>query len=119
MNKEEILAKARKENKGKDVADLEIQSKAKSFAGGITLTAGAVMNLIGEVVFDRSLPEFWVMFFCYWAVMGIVQFILNKKNGRNERSGLWLAYGIFMAVMTVLAVIRLYHGLITGDTARW
>ncbi len=119
MNKDEILAKARQENKGKDVADLEIQSKAKSFAGGITLTAGAVMNLIGEVVFDRSLPEFWVMFFCYWAVMGIVQFILNKKNGRNERGGLWLAYGLFMAVMTVLALIRLYHGLITGDMKKW
>ena len=119
MNKDDILAKARKENKGKDIADLEIQNKAKSLAGVITLTVGAVMNLIGDLVFDRSLPEFWVMFFCYWAVMGIVQFILNKKNGQNSRGSYWLAYGLFMSVMTVLALIRLYGGLISGHTEIW
>ena len=119
MNKEEILERSRKENKGKDIADLEIQSKAKGLAGCITLLAGAVMNLIGDIVFDRSLPEFYVMFFCYWAVMGIVQFVLNKKNGQNSRGGLWLAYGLFMTVMTVMALIRLYHGLMTGDTKKW
>lgn len=119
MDREEILDKARKENKGKDIADLEIQNKAKGVAGALTLLAGAIMNLLNDIIFNRSFPEFWVMIFCYWAVMGIVQFVLNKKNGQNSRSGLWLVYGIFMAVMTVLALIRLYHGLMTGDTAKW
>lgn len=108
MNKEDILAKARRENKGGDLVDLEIQSKSRGIAGAAAMLLGAVLNLICDIRFDRSLPEFWVMFFCYAAALGFSDFILGIRRGRKKQSAVWLIYGLVMLLMTVLAVMRLF-----------
>lgn len=108
MTKEEILAKARRENKGKDIVDLEIQSKSQSIAGATAMVIGAVLNIRG------SFPIFWVMFFCYSSVFGFSNMILGVKCGRNKGFVIWLIYGLIMLVMTVLAIIRLFTEVKTG-----
>ena len=114
MNKEEILAKARKENKGADIVDLEVQSKSRGIAGAAAMLLGAVINLLCDIICNRSSPIFWVMFFCYLAALGCSNFILGIKNGRRKNSIVWLLYGAGMGVMTVLAVIRLFTELKAG-----
>ena len=110
MNKEEILAKAREENKGADIAEVAVQSRARAFAGTGMLIIGALLNLICNNLFRQRYPEFWVMFFGYFAIHGIVHFILGRKKTHTALNIMYLLYGLFMAVMTVLAVTVMFRG---------
>ena len=109
MTKEDILAKARRENKGADIVDLEIQSKSRGIAGAAAMVLGAVLNIRGRF------PIFWVMFFCYLAVWGFSNMILGIRNGRRKGRIVWLIYGLFMLMMTVFALIRLFSGMKAGN----
>lgn len=106
MTKEDILAKARKENKGADVVMLEANAKANGIAGAASMLIGAVLNLLSQRFCDRDVPEFWVMIFTYWASLGLSKFILLRKRGCQKQSWVWLIYGAVMTVMVVLAIIR-------------
>lgn len=114
MNKEEILAKAREENKGADIAEVAVQSRARAFAGTGMLIIGALLNWYCQTQLRRSFPEFWVMFFGYFAVHGIVHFIIGRKKSHIARNTGYLLYGLFMTVMTVLAVIEMFRKLMNG-----
>ncbi len=106
MNKDEILFKARVENKGADIVALEAEAKAKGVAGAAAMIIGALLNMIAVIKYDRETPGFYAVFFGYWAVFGISKFILLRKRGAGNQSWTWIAYGIIMAVMTVLAVMK-------------
>lgn len=112
MNKEEILAKAREENKGADIAEIETQARARAFAGFGMLLIGTIVNLYCQLQFSRSFPVFWVMFFSYSAAYDLIRYILSRKNQHTAVNILHLIYGIFMAVMTVLAVVVMLRNLI-------
>ena len=114
MNKEEILAKAREENKGADIAEVAVQSRARAFAGTGMLIIGALLNLICNNLFRQRYPEFWVMFFGYFAVHEIVHFILGRKKTHTALNIGYLLYGLFMSAMTVLAVIEMFRKLNAG-----
>ncbi|MBP0989028.1 MAG: hypothetical protein J6S92_12230 [Oscillospiraceae bacterium] len=106
MTKEDILAKARKENKGADVVMLEANAKANGIAGAASMLIGAVLILLSQRFCDREVPEIWVMIFTYWASHGLSKFILLRKRGCQKQSWVWLIYGAVMTVMVVLAIIR-------------
>ena len=106
MNKEEILSKARVENKGADIVALEAEAKGKGVAGSAAMIIGAMLNLIAGIKYDRKIPEFYAAFFGYFAAFGISEFFLLRKRGAKLQGWLWLACGIFMAVMTVLAIMK-------------
>ena len=114
MNREEILAKAREENKGADIAEIETQSRARAFAGIGMLIIGALVNLYCQMQFSRSFPVFWVMFFGYSAAHDLIHYILSRKNQHSVQNTVHLVYGLFMAVMTVLAVIETFRKLMNG-----
>ena len=106
MTKEDILAKARKENKGADVVMLEANAKANGIAGAASMLIGAVLILLSQRFCDRDVPEFWAMFFMYWGVHGVAKSVLLRKRGCQKQSWVWLIYGAVMTVMVVLAIIR-------------
>ena len=106
MNKEEILSKARVENKGADIVALEAEAKGKGVAGAAAMIIGAMLNLISLFKYHHEMPGFYAVFFGYWAAFGISEFFLLRKRGAKLQGWLWLACGIFMAVMTVLAIMK-------------
>ena len=114
MNKEEILAKARRENQGADIAEVAVQSRARAIAGNGMLIVAALVNWYCMKQYRHSFPEFWVIFFGYYAVHGIVHFVLGRKKTNAAMNIVYLLYGLFMAVMTVLAVIQFFRLRTTG-----
>ncbi|MBQ5316452.1 MAG: hypothetical protein J6I96_02755 [Oscillospiraceae bacterium] len=109
MTREEVLSRSRKENSGADLVSLRIAGVSRGLAGAGVMIIGAVLNLIASIRYDARSPVFWAMFFGYSAIQGISAFILMKKNGINGRSWLWLAYGAFMGIMTVMAVAEFFR----------
>ena len=114
MTKDEILAKARKENKGADIVELEVQNKARGIAGAGMLLIGASMNLISSLVYDRSCRLFPIMFCSYAAIQGLTQFMLGKRRGSTKLTGLWLFYGLLMTGFTVTLIYKLFRDLNAG-----
>ena len=101
MNREEILDKARKENKGADIVGQEVHCKSSSIAGAGMLTIGAFLNLIGTIKFDHSCALFPVMFCSYAAIQGITKFIIGVRRGSVKLNIPWLLYGLLMTFFTV------------------
>ena len=114
MNREEILERARKENKGADIVDLEVQSKARGIAGAGMLLLGASLNLIGSLVYNRSCRLFPIVYCSYAAIEGISHFLLGKRRGSTKLSGLWLFYGLMMTAFTVIFIYELFRDLNAG-----
>ncbi len=114
MNKEEILAKARKENKGADIVDLEVQSKARGIAGAGMLLLGATLNLIACLCFDYSCPLYKVMFSSYAAIQGISLYILGKRRGSTKLTELWLLFGVAMTFFTIGFIVFFFRDLKKG-----
>ena len=115
MNKEEILAKARKENKGKDIAGLEVQSKAHGIAGAGMLLLCATVNLIASLMFDCRGTFFQIMFCCYNAIFGIVRYIAGKRRGVvSDWNAVWLMFGLLMTGFGVEMVYVLFRDLKAG-----
>lgn len=52
MNKEEILAKSRKENQNKDIYELEVISKGQRIGGLVGICAAFALMLIERVILD-------------------------------------------------------------------
>lgn len=75
MNKEEILAMSRNENKGKDIEKLETEKKAGAIAGYVACAVALVLyiaerGLCGQVnhsllaiIFAGAAAEQWYLFF--------------------------------------------------------
>ncbi len=116
MNKDDILARARKENKGKDIAELEVQSKAHGIAGAAVLLLCASVELIAAIMYeDYSGVFFRIMFCIYNAIFGIVRYIAGKRNGASQETGsLWLVFGLLMTGFTVAFLCFLFRDLKAG-----
>ena len=116
MNKDEILAKARKENNGKDIAELSVQSKAHGIAGAGVLLLCAAVNLIASLMYEDRRGTFFQIVFCsYNAIFGIVRYIAGMRRGIvSERSALWLGFGLLMTAFTVGFLCFLFRDLKAG-----
>lgn len=116
MEKSEILERARKENKGADMAELAVQSKAHGIAGAAVLLLCALLNLIASLVsFERRSFFFQIMFCSYNAIFGIVRFIAGKRRRIvSSWSPVWLAYGLLMTVFTVIFLCFMLRNLKAG-----
>lgn len=116
MNKDDILARARKENKGKDIAELEVQSKAHGIAGAAVLLLCATVELIAAIMYEGHRGMFFRIMFCiYNAIFGIVRYIAGKRRGVvSEWGTVWLLYGLLMTGFTVAFLCFLFHDLKAG-----
>jgi hypothetical protein len=116
MNKEEILAKARRENKGQDIAELAVQSKAHGIAGAAVLLLCASVELIATIMHEGHRGAFFrIVFSSYNAVFGIVRYIAGKRRGLTSEWGvIWLVYGLLMTGFTVVFICFLLRDLKAG-----
>ncbi|MBQ8780127.1 MAG: hypothetical protein IJZ72_00430 [Oscillospiraceae bacterium] len=106
MNKEEILAKSRMENKDKDITDLEADKKASNFA----LIFGAIVSLI---LFIIQIITGNGVNYSLWAFMGIIPAAINfhkyhsLKQKKNLINGIiWTITSILVLTMTINSFIN-------------
>ena len=97
MNKEEILAKSKKENRGQDIASLEV-SRASMLFGWIT--AVCILALVGVVealVYNRMNSGI------FFAVMaGCSAIFINKYLKLRKRHELYIAIVYIIATVAFL-----------------
>ena len=103
MEKEKILEMSRKENKNRDIADLEAEKKARSCAGVITSMFATLLFMI-ELLINRgcnfSLPA--VIMFYQMAVYFAKYFVTKDKL---NLIGL-ISYAISTTICTSITIIE-------------
>ena len=93
----------------------ETDRKSRGLAGIIALLLGTAVYCIAKRGFAYRLPGFWIIFCGYFAVYGIIRFILGIRYGRNsKRNVCWLLYGLLMLMLTVDEIIVLFETLKAG-----
>ena len=97
MQKEEILEISRKENKNRDLVDIEISSQAGNVAGRVGACVCCLISLVFYWVTDSPLLSPWVIYFSILGTHYLVKFIKIKKKTD-------LAITILYYAMCVLAL---------------
>ena len=108
-NRDEILAKSRNENKGKDLFEMEVQVKAGNWGAAASALLAAIFFTIQIIVGDGTNYGLFAVIFSVNATGYIIKAIRLKK--RND-----IVFAILLVITTlVFSVVHIY-GLITSST---
>ncbi len=100
MIKEDILAASRKENKNRDLAELEAIRQAGSLAARVGATVCCVISLLASAIAHRMLYSPWVIYFSIMGTTWLVRAVRLKTKSD------WVL-GLLFAALTVLALVGL------------
>ncbi len=104
MEKEEILAKSRKEHRNRDLAEIETAAQA----GSVAARVGAGMCCLISVLFVRAMHTMlfgpWIIYFSILSTHYLVKF---AKARRKTDLAIAVLYGAMFLLFFVLFVLRL------------
>ena len=96
MNKEEILKASRKENKNKDLAEIEVMYQAGSHASRVGALVCCLLSLLSSMLAHTMIYSPWVIYFSILATQWLVRFIKMKRKSD-------LVLTILFLILSVLA----------------
>ncbi len=102
MNKEDILKASRKENKNRDLAELEAGRHAGSLGARVGATICCVISLLSSTLADIMLYSPWII---YFSIMGTNWLVCGIKMKKKSDV-------IFAAMLFVLAILA-FIGFVT------
>ncbi len=105
MDREEILRASRKENRNRDLAELEVVYQAGSHASRVGALVCCLVSLLSSAIARMMLYSPWVIYFSMVGTQWLVRFIRLKR-----KSDLILA--IVFLLLTALALVGLIGRLL-------
>ena len=105
MNREEILKASRKENKNKDLAEMEVMYQAGSHASRVGALVCCLMSLLSSLLAHIMLYSPWIIYFSMIATQWLVRFIKMKRKSD-------LVVAILFLSLALLALIGLVYRLL-------
>ncbi len=95
MNKDEILAKSRKENKDGDEREIQILANASKIGMAIGGVISAIIIFFSRIVDEPLLGlSAWVVYFSMFGSRRLYQFIQTKEKARLLQAVVGIAYGL-------------------------
>lgn len=107
MNRDEILEASRKENKSKDLAELEVSYRAGNIAGRVGATVCCLLSVIFVWVTDTMLYCPWIIYFSILGTHNLVKFIKLKKKTDLTITILFFAMCLFFIVLLALRILEI------------
>ena len=98
MDKDEILAKSRKENKDRDFVELEILNKANSTALSVSLTICALISVLHAIFQDSVDYAVWTVQFGMLSTIMLVKFSKLRRRHELLVGLLYAGFGVFFFV---------------------
>lgn len=99
MDRDEILAKSRQENKDRDFVEAEVLAKANSTALNIGILVCGVLSIL-HAVFDGT-PDFgiWTVYFSVLAATMLVKYVKLRRRHELILGLLYLGFFVFFFVL--------------------
>ncbi len=107
MNKDEILESSRKENKSKDLAELDVVKHANSYAAAVGAIACCLVLVLASVIARTMLYSPWFIYFSMIGTNWLIRSVRLKKKSD------WVLTELFI-VLAVLSLIGLIIRLVGG-----
>ena len=104
MNKEKILESSRKENKNRDLVELEVAAQAGHIAGRVGATVCVLLSLGFRLLMDSYLLSPWVIYFSIISTHALVKY---TKLRRKTDLIFSLACLVLFLLFLVFFVLRL------------
>lgn len=106
MNKEEILQASRKENKNKDIYELEVINKGQRIGGLIAISVAFALLLLEDMILDIGTNYgYFCIIMSAGAGLWIYKAVKLKRKQEILLAVLWSVMGIYSAVMVILGFI--------------
>lgn len=106
MNKEEILRISRKENKNKDLAELEVSAQAGHIAGRVGALVCCLLSLLSSIIADEALLSPWIIYFSILSSHYLVKYLKIKRKSDLYLTIVYLVMGLLILVFFVRRLIE-------------
>ena len=103
MDKEEILARSRKENKDRDFVEEEVTNKANSIAFSVGIFMCSLLSVLHAIFRDSPDYSVWVVM---WAIASSVFLYKYYRLRKRHELVLGLVYLVFCVFFFVLYLRR-------------
>ena len=80
MNREEILERSRKENKNRDLAEMEVIYKASAYAARVGALMCCMLSLLSSVLARTMIYSPWVIYFSIITTQWLIRYIKMKRK---------------------------------------
>lgn len=104
MEKEEILAISRRENKNRDLAEAATAQQAGSIAGRVGACVCCLVSVVFVWATGTMLYSPWVI---YFSILGTHSLVIYRKKKRKTELTLTILYFAMFLLFLVLFVVRL------------
>lgn len=101
MNKEDILAKSRRDNRNRDLAEQEVHRQASALAGSVGAFVCCVLTVVSHLILGDFLLSPWVIYFSIAGTLFVVRYVKLKRRS-----------DLAVAVTTLLAGVLNFAALI-------
>ena len=108
MNREEVLAISRSENRNGDERDLKNKEKSYSIGASVATLVCIIMVTVEEGILNKSATDIWVIYTAIEFSIALSGAILSKKKwliGLSIFIGIIFALMVFFYIKEILAVI--------------
>ena len=104
MEKEEILAISRRENKNRDLAEAATAQQAGNIAGRVGACVCCLVSVVFVWATGTMLYSPWVI---YFSILGTHSLVIYRKKKRKTDLTLTILYFAMFLLFLVLFVVRL------------
>lgn len=98
MEKEEILKASQKENKNKDLVEMEVLYQAGSHASRVGALVCCLISLLSSILAHTMLYSPWVIYFSMITTQWFVRFIKMKRKSDLALAILFLSLAVLSFV---------------------
>ena len=99
MDKEEILAKSREENKDRDFVEAEALAKANSIALSVGVIMCGVLSVLHAVFADTPDFSVWTVYFSVLGAIMLVKYVKLRRRHELAFGLLYLGFCVFFFVL--------------------
>ena len=104
MEKEEILAISRRENKNRDLAEAATAQQAGNIAGRVGACVCCLVSVVFVWATGTMLYSPWVI---YFSILGTHSLVIHRKKKRKTELTLTILYFAMFLLFLVLFAVRL------------
>lgn len=106
MDKEKILESSRKENKNRDLVELEVAARAGHIAGRVGAAVCVLLSLVVRLMTDSYLLSPWIIYFSIIATHSLVKYARLRRKTDLVLSLVYLAVCLSFLVFFVLRLVE-------------
>jgi hypothetical protein len=109
MNKEDILNRSRKENKNKDIAELEVIYQASNIAGRVGMLVCCIIAILEVIFTEGANLSTWAIYFSILATLMLVKYLKLRRRHELWITILYIACFVFFFAAYILKLTGVFR----------